>query len=250
MTLGARLRYALWRATRSKRTASFKMTDGAVICLRPRPADDLDTAYEVYALEVYKPPFPLPRETIKTVVDLGANVGLSCVYWARVFPHARIVAFEPHPEHVALTRELLQRNRISDRVELRPFAAASTDGTGVLTNDGVRSALSGGDGGATDGIPVRKRDFFDEVAGVQIDVLKIDIEGGEYEILSDQRFGRLNANVVVLEWHTTRDHPDAPEWCEQRLVAAGYQTQPGAYSCANNGFVWGRRQAQPSVVPA
>ena len=41
----------------------------------------------------------------------------------------------------------------------------------------------------------------------EIDWLKMDIEGGEWPILADERFARIGAKAVVLEYHV-RGCPD------------------------------------------
>src|SRR5271156_3378543 len=52
----------------------------------------------------YAPPreMPLRPEEGKTVLDIGANVGAAALYFARLFPNARIYAFEPAPDNFAV----------------------------------------------------------------------------------------------------------------------------------------------------
>ena len=44
---------------------------------------------------------PAPR----VVVDAGANIGLSTVFFANKFPQAKIVAIEPEPSNFAMLRD-------------------------------------------------------------------------------------------------------------------------------------------------
>src|SRR6516165_5292425 len=44
------------------------------------------------------------------IVDLGANVGYSCLWWANLCPNAEIEAFEPHPIHAELLRWHIRKN--------------------------------------------------------------------------------------------------------------------------------------------
>jgi hypothetical protein len=69
-------------------------------------------------------------------------------------------------------------------------------------------------------VAVLVRDVFAAVGAV--DLLQIDIEGSEYDILADPRFGDCRPPVVVMEWHLTEDPRSGPRWCEDRLVSLGY----------------------------
>src|ERR1700733_11933508 len=42
------------------------------------------------------------RESPEVIFDLGANIGLSTVYYANKFPTAKIIAVEPDPSNFAL----------------------------------------------------------------------------------------------------------------------------------------------------
>ena len=65
-------------------------------------------------------------------------------------------------------------------------------------------------------------DFFVCVGGASIDILKIDIEGGEYQLLRDDRFAQLRPNFVVLEYHGSFEEKSGDVWCDERLRQLGY----------------------------
>ena len=50
---------------------------------------------EIFVDEIYK--FN-SKSSNPLIFDCGANVGTSCLYFKRIFPEARIKAFEPDPE--------------------------------------------------------------------------------------------------------------------------------------------------------
>lgn len=59
------------------------------------------------------------------------------------------------------------------------------------------------------------------------DLVKIDIEGGEWELLDDDRFADLRVAVVVLEYHPTYGpHDDAYRAVRSALDRAGYELGP------------------------
>ena len=80
------------------------------------------------------------------------------------------------------------------------------------------------------------------MAGVTIDLLKMDIEGSEYPLLADSRFERLDVKALVVEWHVTAEHPasEGRDWCLERLHQLGYQTQ---ITCdeVDHGIIWAFR---------
>ena len=88
-------------------------------------------------------------------------------------------------------------------------------------------------------------DVFEHTNGV--DLLKIDVEGAEWPLLADPRFGDVSADVVVLEYHSDGcPHSDPAAAAEAALIAAGYEIVPGTTKPAYGaGVLWGfRRSAQ------
>ena len=63
------------------------------------------------------------------VVDVGANVRYTLVFFARRFPAARFLAFEPHPGNAQQAVANIVGNRLQDRVTLLAEAAETARGT-------------------------------------------------------------------------------------------------------------------------
>ena len=74
------------------------------IILRMR-TNDLMGWRDIFQNHEYLLNAPSPPETI---VDAGANIGLTSVYFANKWPHARIIAIEPEPENF---RQLVRNSR-------------------------------------------------------------------------------------------------------------------------------------------
>ena len=235
MTRAGRWRYLWWRATRSRRAIEVKLRTGEAIRLRPPPASDIATAYELWVLRQYEPPWPIARPML--VVDLGCNVGLSLAYFRGRWAGARVVGFEPHPAHVELAR------RYADElVEVHPAAAVGRDGTSMLTDAGTASSLSN-----SGNIEVPAIDLFAHFDGQRIDLLKMDIEGGEYALLGDERFARLDVPNLVIEWHNTSREHLGKQWCIERLRSVGYHVRDVTPAQTTMGILWARRAQR---VPA
>jgi FkbM family methyltransferase len=227
--------YLLWRLAGLRRSLTVKLSSGEKFVLRAEPATDMATAFEVFVAEVYHCPQPLQISSVKRIVDVGANVGYTCIYWTRKYPEAQIEAFEPHPAHVNLIHRNLDLNHIKC-VTLHAAAAFTEDGQAMLTDAENCSTIVAG--GTENLIPVPTVDFFSTVKEKPIDVLKIDIEGGEYSLLKDQRFAGLKVRCLVLEWHVTDEYPQGREWCINRLSELGYSVSSGKFDGPDNGLLW------------
>lgn len=209
--------------------------------MRRPPATDIGVAYTVFIMEEYRfEGLPHPDQTLR-IVDLGANVGYSVIYWATRYAHAQIEAFEPHPEHQRILMRHLEVNGLRARVTCHPVAVGVAPGRACLTNDSGRSRI------APDGeIKVEMVDFFEAMSrsNQRIDLLKIDIEGGEYAILMDPRLADLDIGVMVFEWEQTAEVPDADKRIFGRLKHLGWELSygpRGEWGGRKHGTVYARR---------
>jgi hypothetical protein len=75
------------------------------------------------------------------------------------------------------------------------------------------------------------------------DVVKIDIEGAEWPIVTDPRFRELRARAVVLEYHEWGCPEDNPRaLAEQALSIAGFElVHAGQKPAFGAGVLWGWR---------
>jgi hypothetical protein len=86
-----------------------------------------------------------------------------------------------------------------------------------------------------------------EVAGLDsfrlldgIDLLKMDIEGAEWAILSDPRMAQVKVPVVMVEYHPHAAPSSDPETDARRaLERAGYETRSMHGAPDGTGIVWG-----------
>jgi len=122
MTPASHLRYLAWRIAPISPTINVSLKSGEKLCLRRLPSTDSGVAYEVFARNLYRGPRAPQQNAVKRIVDVGANTGISVVYWARRYPVARVDAYEPHPVHLAMLEAHLQMNRIGSRVTVHPVA--------------------------------------------------------------------------------------------------------------------------------
>jgi FkbM family methyltransferase len=149
-----------------------------------------------------------------TVVDIGANVGYFTVLAAkRVGPTGRVVAFEANPATCALLRDNLSLNWLTDHDVTIRNEAAHSENASIKFHASARFVGDSStqerpehehriDEITTIEVPAVRLD--DALAAIPaIDLLKIDIEGGEYRaflgmmgLIRERRIRR-----IVFEWN-------------------------------------------------
>ena len=153
---------------------------------------------EIFVRGDYQPAVDMVGE-VRTVVDLGANIGLSVRFWQDRFPGARVVAVEADAANAALC----QLNARKEGVALIQACAAGRSGSVYLDRSG--SAWAFRMSRKPEGEPVRALTVPDllEAAGVEgeIDLLKCDIEGAEAEVFGACRDWISRVRSLVVEAH-------------------------------------------------
>jgi len=93
------------------------------LLLRTNSGSDAFIQGEVFHHRYYDLPLDAPPATI---LDLGANIGLTAVYFGRVYPGARLACVEPVPDNLRLLERNLELNAI--KAEVIAGAVHSADG--------------------------------------------------------------------------------------------------------------------------
>lgn len=150
-----------------------------------------------------------------TVLDVGANVGVYALQFARwTGRQGRVVAFEPNPVAAEVLAQHVRMNGLTERIEIVREAVA--DVAGIQTFH-----MAGADGMSRLGAPnpeianstcstpvrVTTLDEFCDQRALSPDWLLIDVEGFEFAVLAGARrtLARLGARLNVI----VEMHPDA-----------------------------------------
>src|SRR5204862_8096532 len=135
---------------------------------------------DLFEREIYR--FECAKED-PFIIDGGANIGLSVLYFKRLYPRSRIIAFEPDPEIFSLLERNCATFELSN-VELVNQALWTSETMLKFVQEGGeggRLQKHGETGRITQVPTVRLRDYLRS----EIDFLKLDIEGAETEVLRD-----------------------------------------------------------------
>lgn len=136
------------------------------------------------------------------VVDLGGYQG----EWAagvtdRYDTHVHI--FEAHPR---FADDMAKRFAEHKRIAVHPVALASTSGTFSITDDGVASKAD--TGGSVKCQSVEAKAYLAWIGVTHIDLLKVNIEGGEYDIIPYLIETGLIANIDTIQVQFHRNSAD------------------------------------------
>src|SRR6266496_3656751 len=100
----------------------LQLRSGEILSLRER------TDLVIFWLVFVRRHYPV-LSSDSVIVDVGANIGLFTLYAAREAPGARIVSIEPFPDTCQRLRQLVETNRLTERVTILNCAISGTSGT-------------------------------------------------------------------------------------------------------------------------
>jgi FkbM family methyltransferase len=198
------------------------------------------------ATSSYEPPAAVAAALDATgaprILDVGANIGLFGVYALGRWPEARITSFEPDPDNFRVLDLTVGANQREGSWDDVPVAVSNADGElEFAPGDGAKSHLSPTAADEAT-ITVPAVDFFDQL-GDGVDLVKMDIEGGEWQILADPRLATAPIKVIRLEWHTLLCPEDEARTAAIDLLKAGGfpHVVDGDRQHARNGVLWAWR---------
>lgn len=170
-------------------------------------AGELSALWEVFIAEHYGDHLPAQASLI---LDVGANTGVAAIWLRGRYPQARIIAVEPNPATAARLRRNL---RDEPGIEIVEAAVSDVDGSVSLTTSGSTSLSQMTTEDRGDAVTVTSLTLDSLLdrqvpGGEDVDLLKLDTEGGEWPILRGP-LGRFAA--VVVEIHEPTADRRSPE---------------------------------------
>jgi FkbM family methyltransferase len=164
---------------------------------------DVRCLEKIFLHQEYKPLFSIAP---KVIVDGGANIGLSTLFFAREYPQAKIIAIEPelsnftmlqkncgHLPHVTLVRGAIWS-------KTTPLVIGNPSGekwSFTVTNSSTPATAS-----ATEVEAVTIPSLLHRLGETHIDLLKLDIEGAERDLFMNGAEAWIGAvSVIIIELH-------------------------------------------------
>ncbi|HKY22387.1 MAG TPA: FkbM family methyltransferase [Vicinamibacterales bacterium] len=156
------------------------------------------------------------------VFDIGAYHGVWAMVLAR---YAReVVAFEPNPGSLTVLKEMITVNATRN-VVVCSSAIGSEPSSADLWGTGSGASLQPGrQRKALSQVKVETLDRFVESRPCSPDILKIDVEGAEYQVLTGAKRCLAHARVVCIELHFDElpRFGANPSMVETLMTAAGF----------------------------
>lgn len=137
------------------------------------------------------------------ILDCGANIGLSILYFKHIYPNAHIIGFEADKDIYNICNKNMESFGLKN-VELINAAVWNTDGYTYFSNQS--DSLGGHIADENTGVKVKTINLKSYLNKYEtIDFLKIDIEGAEYEVMTECKDSLSNVKNMFLEFHGHSD---------------------------------------------
>jgi FkbM family methyltransferase len=154
---------------------------------------------EIFILQVYKCE---SSTTTPLIVDCGSNIGISVLYFKKIFPRAKVEVFEPDPITFKILKRNIQHNKITstnlhdialgdEQRTVSFFRSAKSINSGLRASDGDIESIV---------VPAESLSRF---INEPVFLLKIDVEGAETDIIKDLiQSNKINlVENLVIEFH-------------------------------------------------
>jgi len=158
------------------------------------PPEFLHTLKEIFVHEIYKAFYP----TGSYIIDCGANIGLSTIYFKEQCSDAEIIAFEPDTKNF----ELLSKNIASlnlTNITIRKEAVWIDDTEIDFSDEGTMgSKIELNSVKKTNPVKAIK---LKNLLFKKVNFLKLDIEGAEYLVIKDIAPELQKVENLFIEYH-------------------------------------------------
>jgi FkbM family methyltransferase len=146
------------------------------------------------------------------ILDCGAHIGISVLYFKKFYPQARIVAFEPNPETFKLLKLNIEQNNVNNVKIINAAVANNIDNidfyicSEIFTDEltwawgfaGIKNAWYDSNIYKTIKVPAVK---LSSHIHRNIDLLKLDIEGMEEIVLKEISHKMNFVRKIIMEFH-------------------------------------------------
>ncbi len=180
---------------------------------------------EIINREIYR--FKSPTLS-PIIIDGGSNIGLSILYFKKLYPQAKIIGFEPDPIIHEIATTNIQRYNFND-VEIIEKALWNKETNLFFSPDNSAGGHISTQKNTSLKIKAAPlRDFLIE----PIDFLKLDIEGAELTVLEDCKDHLNEVKNLFVEYHSFVNQKQELYKLIQIIEQAGFR-----YYIEHNGFL-------------
>lgn len=198
---------------------------------------DIDIFFEIFWKKIYELP-QLDPANIKTIIDLGANIGLSALYFLNSYPNANLFCVEPEHSNFELLSQNLLLEINSGKAKAIELAVMGQDGNVSFTSASAKyNSKVLANGGEKKTKAVSMTTLLKLFAIDHIDLLKVDVEGAEKYIFSADTEWLNKVDNVIIEVHSIEDR----EICMKAFSHYHFTVMPVNVDPANENLFWARK---------
>jgi FkbM family methyltransferase len=175
--------------------------NGITVCVRTN-TPDLEVAISSLFEKEYN---HIRASDPKVIVDAGANIGTSAVFFAEKYPHAKIIAIEPEESNFSLLLENVKnyQNIFAVKAAVWGYQDKKTIKNRFTGHWGYTisetSNKTASTGQEIDCITMES--LMENYDIDSIDILKMDIEGGEKNVLENSNAWIDSVRIMTVELH-------------------------------------------------
>jgi len=170
---------------------------------------------EILARQIYA--FSASDQALR-IVDCGANIGMSVLFFEKKYPNAQILAFEPDPNNVAILKKNLKANN-SRNSTIFENAVWNKESLVRFSSYGAAGSRLEAESGEYEVKTVVLSHYLDQ----KTNFLKIDIEGAETEVLEEIKDKLQNVQNLFVEYHSFVGQPQKLSQILDILKAADFR---------------------------
>lgn len=166
---------------------------------------DLDIFYEIFWKKAYKFNYA-PRPG--AILDLGANIGLATLFFLDEFPDSKVIAVEPEPGNLEILKKNLETEINNQQVTIVEGAVSGKDDRLSLTipllkyNATIKVNICEAENSREVKV-MRMQTLLKTCNQAVVDILKIDIEGSEREVFSENIEWLQQIREISIEFHSS-----------------------------------------------
>ncbi|MFT6981247.1 MAG: FkbM family methyltransferase [Crocinitomicaceae bacterium] len=134
-----------------------------------------------------------------TIIDCGSNIGLSLLYFHKLYPNSKLIGVEADPKIAEVLKENLSKNNCAAEIiekalwsssdEKLSFGSSGDDSGSLFSEDNTTTVET-----------IGLKELLSQHK--QIDLLKIDIEGAELEVIHSSKDLLENVKYMFVEFHS------------------------------------------------
>jgi FkbM family methyltransferase len=189
--------------------------------------DAYDSFSEIFIQQEYSD--LIPDESILNVLDIGANYGYFSLWLQSKRPKDKIhsTLIEPSLRCSSSLKKLVELPRLQNRFQYLQRAVGNPEETHIKFFD--RPFMAGSIFGSDHNDAfyhantLKTSDVLSSDSGT-FDLIKCDIEGGEWELIKNYPTLLKQSKFVVMEWHSWHSGGGGFSQIEKKLTEIGFQT--------------------------